>query len=527
MKVLEGMLRRRQFQACVRASVVVLIVLVCLLLIGGTIYSTAAQGSKEPKPIRPHAETLAADVGEQMTNYPNCRFGVGGNVNGYDVTALNVGWYLDWSTQLSPMHPNGAAYLQVVRLQPDLYGGYTFTPTTATLQLIMDRNPGTTWLIGNEPDSPFQDRLVPEHYARAYHHLYYLIKQQNLSARVGVGGIVQPTPLRLQYLDRIRDQYEQLYDERLPTDFWNVHSFILREIDASDPEALPNGPYAVWGAYIPPGITATRGLLYTYADMFSAAVFRQRLLDFRVWMRDRGERDKPLYITEYGELFPYPPYIEPPPYQDENGEYITEARAAAFMTGTFDVLLNLADAAVGYPADENRLVQRWLWYSVSDTNFGGPLFDPDTHARRPLGDVFYSYTHAISPSVDLLAVRVVADPPVISDTGQPQTTTLKATLSNIGNISIAQPISVAFYSGHPPTGTLIGAQAITSVLDGCAQTAETNVTWSNLGAGAHAMYVVVDPNDEIAETNSLNNQLVGMFLVARQRAYLPVVSNNQ
>ena len=521
------MLRRGHIQASVRASVVVLIALVCLLLIGGTIYSTAAQGSKESKPVRLHAETFAADAGEQSASYPNCRFGVGGNVNGYDVIALNAGWYLDWSTQLSPMRPNGAEYVQVVRLQPDLYNGYTFTPTTATLQLVMGQNPGTTWLIGNEPDSPFQDRLAPEQYARAYHQLYYLIKQYDPSGRVGVGGIVQPTPLRLQYLDMILDQYEQVYGERLPTDFWNIHSFILREIDASDPEAFPNGPYAVWGAYIPPGITVTRGVLYTYSDMFSTAIFRHRLLDFRAWMRDRGERDKPLVITEYGELFPYPPDIEPPPYQDENGEYMTEARVAAFMISTFDVLRNLADAAVGYPADENRLVQRWLWYSVSDTNFGGPLFDPNTHARRPLGNAFYSYTRAISPGVDLLAVRVVADPPVISDTGQLQTTTLQATISNIGNISIAQPISVAFYSGHPPAGTLIGTQAITSVLDGCAETAKTSVTWSNLAAGAHAMYVVVDPNDEIAETNSLNNQIVGMFLVARQRAYLPAVSNNQ
>ena len=363
---------------------------------------------------------------EQSANYPNCRFGVGGNISGYDVAELNIGWSIDWSARLNPNQPNGADYVQMVRLMPDLVTGYSFTPETQTLQMIMDQNPGSIWLIGNEADSPFQDDVLPEVYARAYHHLYYLIKTYDPSARIGTGGIVQATPLRFQYLDRVLDTYRQLYGERLPADLWNIHSYILREIDASDPEAFPNGPYEVWGAYIPPGIAATRGILYTYSDMFNLEIFKQRLLDFRTWMRDRGDRDKPLYITEYGELFPYPPDISPPPYQDENGVDITSERVASFMTSTFDILLNETDDAVGYPADANRLVQRWTWYSVGDVSFGGALFDPVSRERRPLGDVFYTYTQNISPSVDLFAVSTTADPAVIVDTGQLHTTTLRA-----------------------------------------------------------------------------------------------------
>ncbi len=502
---------------------VILGALACLLFIGGTIHSTAAQGSTQPKPVRLDVETFVAGVGEQSANYPNCRFGVGGDVNGYDVTALNVGWHMDWSAQISPARPNGSEYVQMVLLEPALEG-YSFAPDTATIQTILGANPGSIWLIGNEPDSPLLNNLLPEMYAQAYHHLYHLIKQDDPSARIGVGSIVQPTPLRFQYLNRFVEYYQQNYGEPPPADLWSVHSYILREIDASDPEAYPNGPYEVWGAYIPPGMTATRGILYTYSDMFSTAIFQQRLIDFRTWMRDRGYRDTPLVITEYGELFPYPPYITPPPYQDEHGVYITEDRVAAYMTRTFDVLLNLSDAAVGYPEDDNRLVQRWLWYSVSDPSFGGLLFDPTTRERRPLGDVFYTYTHAISPGVDLLAVRVVADPPVISDTGQLQTTTLKATISNIGNISIAQPITVAFYAGGPPTGSLIGLpQVITLGLSGCAGMAEISTTWSNLAAGAHSMYVEVDPGDAIAEMSDDNNMVAGFALVATQRFYLPAI----
>jgi hypothetical protein len=257
--------------------------------------------------------------------------------------------------------------------------------------------------------------------------------------------------------------------------------------------------------------------------MFSTSIFQQRLIDFRGWMRDHGYRDKPLYITEYGELFPYPPYTQGGAYVDEFGVPITEQRVAAFMTATFDILRTLTDTNVGYPADANRLVQRWLWYSVHDTSFGGPLFDPTTTQRRPLGDIFYTYTHALSPSVDALAVRVVADPPAISDTGQLKTVTLRALVSNVGDVSITQPINVAFYAGWPPTGTLIGTRVITSALPGCAATALVSRTWSNLDAGAHWMYVEVDPADLIDETSNANNLAVGFALIATNRVFLPAI----
>jgi hypothetical protein len=154
---------------------------------------------------------------------------------------------------------------------------------------------------------------------------------------------------------------------------------------------------------------------------------------------------------------------------------------------------------------------------------GGSLFDRVTHARRPLGDVFYSFTHAISPGVDLLAVRVIADPPVGSDTGQSQTTTLRLTASNIGNVSVTQPIAVAFYAGWPPSGTLIGMQTITAGLPGCAESVTLSQTWPDLGVGAHPMYVDVNPVLAVSETSYSNNRAAGMFLVAEYSSFLPIV----
>lgn len=466
---------------------------------------------------------LSGDVVSSVP-YPNCRFGVGGSVNGFDVAALNVGWHLDFATRFSPSRPNGAEYVQIVRLAPTS-NGFTFDPITDTLYAIIANNPGSIWLIGNEPDSIWQDKLLPETYARAYHHLYHLIKQRDSTAQVGIGGLVQPTPLRFQYLDRIWQAYLHYYGERLPTDLWNVHSYILREIDASDPEAYPNGPYSVWGAYIPPGIAATRGIIYNESDMFSLSIFQQRLLDLRRWMADHGERDKPLYITEYGELFPYPPYMpgnDPDPYVDENGVPITEARVAAFMTSTFNWLQSASDPAFGYPADGNRLVQRWLWFSTNYPGYGGMLFNPNTAQRTQLGEAFYSYTRAISPEIDLMAVRLTAEPAALCDIGVPQTTTLKVLISNAGNISVSMPFTVSFYAGQPGAGALIASHIVTPTLNGCAATIEVTQTWSGLSSGANYAYVRVESDNQIGEIDKDNNLATGVVLVTNQRVYLPI-----
>ncbi len=499
------------------------IIIVIILAIGGIMLLAASISSVAAQPDRLTPPRSAAEV--SSISYPNCRFGVGGAIGTYNVSTLNFGWYMDWSTQPQPPRPGGVDYVQVVRVRPGL-GGYTYSPPITTIYTIMDHNPGAIWLIGNEPDSPFQDRLLPETYALAYHDLYQALKQHDPSAQIGVGSIVQPTPLRFQYLDRVLNYYKQQFGAALPADLWSLHTYILREIDPADPESQYNGgPYEVWGAYIPPGMTQTRGELYSYSQMFDVALFQQRLITFRTWLRDRGYRDTPLYITEYGTLFPYPPY-NPFFWVDEFGVAMTEARTASFMTATFNVLRTLADPSIGYPADGNRLVQRWLWYSLDDTAFGGLLFDPISGVRRPLGDVFANYTQAITPSVDLLAVRLNADPIYADVPTQTYTTTLHALFSNIGNISITRPITIGFYTGQPLSGTLIGSQVVTSGLNGCAATMAVTMTLPDLPAGAHPIYVHIDPGGAIDETNESNNTVSGFALIATQHILLPLIARN-
>lgn len=182
--------------------------------------------------------------------YTNCRLGVGssGQIAAYATEVLNLGWYVNWRTDLHPPRPGGIEYVQMVRLQQTGPTTYAFQPSAAELGQTALANPGSVWLIGNEPDRrAWQDDVTPALYARAYHELYTLLKSADPTAQVAVGGIVQATPLRLRYLDMVRQTYRQLYGKELPADLWNIHTFVLREEADS------------WGADLPPGIETAIG----------------------------------------------------------------------------------------------------------------------------------------------------------------------------------------------------------------------------------------------------------------------------
>jgi len=130
---------------------------------------------------------------------------------------------------------------------------------------------------------------------------------------------------------------------------------------------------------IPPGFTDPSGILYEIEDHDDLEAFRSQILVFRQWMAERGQRDRPLVVSEYGLLMP--------------ADYgFDEARVQAFMYATFDFFLSAVDAETGYLAQDNRLVQWWAWYSLADTMYPtGNLVDPVTKAILPLGLAFAQY----------------------------------------------------------------------------------------------------------------------------------------
>jgi hypothetical protein len=222
-----------------------------------------------------------------------------------------------------------------------------------------------------------QDEMLPELYARAYHDLYTFIKGVDPRARIAIGGVIQATPLRLEYLTKAWDEYQRLYGKPMPVDVWNVHNFILKE-DIND-----------FGASIPPGSTATRGWFPPNPpgdwSHFDLTIFRQQIIAFRQWMKDRGQQNKPLIVSEYGILYYHLQGMEEPQTVHD------------FMLGTFDIFMNLKDCNLGLPSDNCRLVQRWAWYSLDDPGEGfnkyGALFDDDTGQISSTGVKFREYAH--------------------------------------------------------------------------------------------------------------------------------------
>jgi hypothetical protein len=278
---------------------------------------------------------------------------------------LPFGHYFNWEVETTPLPIGSAAFWQMVRVRET-----GVQDTWDEIEQALAANPGSVWIVGNEPDIVWQDNTTAERYAELYHDVYSFIKERDSSAQIAVAGVGQPTPLRLLYLDTVLESYEQRYGEPMPVDVWTIHNFILREERDS------------WGVGIPPGMDVDQGWLYEIADHDDLEIFKSNLIAFRVWMNERGYRDRPLALTEFGILMPadfgFPPHV-----------------VAEFMRETFDFLVTAADETIGYPADNNRLVQWWFWYSVYDGQEfpTGNLYDPDTDTLTDLGQVFADYVN--------------------------------------------------------------------------------------------------------------------------------------
>jgi hypothetical protein len=330
---------------------------------------TAAPPARPTTTASPTPETTTDDDAAPQGSAPEDawrRIGVGlavGDITDYDWGDGLPGWYLAWQVQKEPELPGDIRFVQMVYLFED-----AFRPPIPDIQAAARANPGSLWLIGNEPDVAWQGNTTPEQYAATYGLLYPAIKEADPTAQVAIGGVSQPTPLRIEYLERILAAYEAQFGAPMPIDVWNVHAFILREERDS------------WGVGIPPGMEVEQGKLYEIADHDDMAIFRQQIEHFRRWMAEQGFRDKPLVVSEYGILMP-DSYGFPPD------------AVSQFMVDTFDYFLTARDPETGYPDDDDRLVQAFCWFSVGDTVYPtSNLFDPaPPHAVTPVGKVFRAY----------------------------------------------------------------------------------------------------------------------------------------
>lgn len=309
---------------------------------------------------------------------PVWRFGLdvsGTNLAAYPLHRLPFGWYSNWSTQSSPAHPWGAEFVQLIPVDPAHYA-----PPGDALRALVRANPGALWLIGNEPECLYMGNRTPDEYAQIYHDCYTFLKAEDPTCLVAIGAVVQPTPLRLQWLDQLLQRYLARYGQPISVDVWNIHNQILQE---------SRGDY---GCEIPVGLSEDQGMLYPWWENDNLDHFKEHVRAFRRWMADHGQRDKPLIISEYGIVYPSS-------WFDTLDGSPGDARVCAFMDGTFDFLLTATDPALGCPSDANRLVQRWAWLSLNlptwdqdpDNGYNGNLCDAHTHEITVFGQNYERY----------------------------------------------------------------------------------------------------------------------------------------
>ena len=341
----------------------------------------------------------ASQTAKQAASPGDCRFGINvGNwgfipnesVAKYDLSTVGVGYYLDYYYTRNPSVPGNIHYTYMLRVNDTAYPNIL-----PILPNLVKNNPGSIWIIGNEPDSiNDQDNVTAETYADRFFEFAKVIRANDpTTAKISFGSITMMSALRLRYLDyawaRLIFRAGSLSSASALVDFWSPHGFILSED--------PNG----WGSGIPPAETdAVYNEYLTLAekitnidDIYSFDKFTNRLIAFRKWMNANGERNKPLWLTEFGNLLP--------PYNAPGANFVLAPFPITidFLQKTFDWMYSTKDAILGDPNDGNRLTQKWFWYSLNDlvTHFGGTLIDPITGIDTPVGTAFRNYDPPLDP----------------------------------------------------------------------------------------------------------------------------------
>ena len=169
-----------------------------------------------------------------------------------------------------------------------------------------------------------------------------------------------------------------------------------------------------------------------------------------------------MILSEYGILLP-----------PSHG--FDEERVRIFLLGSFAYLQSARDELTGLPTDDNRLVQRWAWFSLNfyaynpastkaeATGLNGNLFDHGSGTITGLGVTFGEYLARLTTkTVDLTLVRPTDDP-----------NRAIITVINQGD-TLARGFRVRLWSGTRPLGMVTSTQ---SLQPHCANQVHLPLTW--------------------------------------------------
>jgi hypothetical protein len=228
-------------------------------------------------------------------------------------------------------------------------------------------------------------------------------------------------------------------------------------------------------------------------------IFQDHVRAMRQWMADHGQRNKPLIITEYGILF-----LESSGY-DLN-------RVRTFFVNTANWLLTASDSNLGYPADDNHLVQRWMWYSLDDNNFENAgntvaaLMDPATQQLRPMGQVFADLVTPLRrPYVNLVAARVRLLPAAGALSASASSpVSVEAIIQNRGNTATSQSFRVVI---EDQARAVIHTTTIGGMPARYGGNTVVQTSWQKPAGTNWRLTVRVDPEGAVGESDESDNQL--------------------
>lgn len=502
------------------------------------------------QPAPPTVLNINLSSDDSNDELANCRYGV----NALDtwqslaqlevIPALGAGWYVTYEvTTPDPEPTNGAEFVRMIHVnqEKDANGNYLQSYTTrplinASLGDYISQFPGSIWIIGNEIERTGQGEIHADLYAEAYHEIYNFIKANDPTALIAVSALVQYTPGRMQYLDMMWQAYQDKYGTSMPIDVWTFHLYILPEVepDGITPNNIASvalGTNPALGKRVSNGTPGScpANNVYCFAEHDDMTIFAEHVMTLRQWMKTHGQQNKPLLLTEFSVLYPY---IQDPGscfLQDEYGICFTPQRVSNYMLNTFNYLNNAQDPNIGYPLDNNRLVQAWAWYSIHAEGVGhaSNLYAEDIVTQTQVGTTMRNYVFN-EPTYKDLIVESAASAIVFTGNENSATAELTTTFRNRGNIDVDSPFKVTFYADANLTQP-IDEVTINSDVAGCAVKSKTaSVNWSGLTPGVHPYWVFIDSGEAIPETpgTNVNNVKKGWVFVNPNQVLLPIVFSN-
>jgi hypothetical protein len=240
----------------------------------------------------------------------------------------------------------------------------------------------------------------------------------------------------------------------------------------------------------------------------------------RQWMKTHGQQYKPLILTEFSSLL----YSIPNAtniLRDEYGELFTRERIQVFMNETINYMSTAADPNLGYPYDQDKLVQQWLWFSMYSrvVGSGSNLLNDDQDALRTMGQDFQQIIASQPYKPNLMVGRTYAQVGPIA--GGKADVQLSAEIFNNGSQAVSEAMTVRFYRDSALTQPIGDPVQLSADLSGCARFNLTaSVTWANRSPGVHRYWVKVEAVSN--ETNSSDNVGQGSFVIDRDPILIPI-----